>query len=83
MVQTPLGPVIAHNCTQATAHDLLREALRALPEAVLHVHDEVVCETDDPERATAEMKAVMTTPPAWAAGLPLAISIKTMARYGK
>ncbi len=62
---------------------LLREALRALPEAVLHVHDEVVCETDDPARTTAEMTRVMTTPPDWAAGLPLGIEIKTMMRYGK
>jgi hypothetical protein len=29
------------------------------------------------------MKRVMTNPPAWAAGLPLGIGIKTMGRYGK
>jgi DNA polymerase len=79
-----LWPGLAcENVVQATAHDLLREALRALPEAVLHVHDEVVCETDDPARTTAEMTRVMTTPPSWAAGLPLGIEIKTMERYGK
>ena len=79
-----LWPGLAcENVVQATAHDLLREALRALPEAVLHVHDEVVCETDDPARTTAEMTRVMTTPPSWAAGLPLGIEIKTMMRYGK
>lgn len=79
-----LWPGLAcENVVQATAHCLLREALRALPEAVLHVHDEVVCETDDPARTTAEMTRVMTTPPDWAAGLPLGIEIKTMMRYGK
>jgi hypothetical protein len=29
------------------------------------------------------MKRVMTSPPEWAAGLPLGIGIKTMERYGK
>jgi len=79
-----LWPGLAcENVTQATAHDLLRGALRALPEAVLHVHDEVVCETTDPEGTTDLMRRVMTTPPEWAAGLPLDIGIKTMERYGK
>ncbi len=79
-----LWPGLAcENVTQATAHDLLRGALRALPEAVLHVHDEVVCETTDPEGTTELMRRVMTTPPEWAAGLPLDIGIKTMERYGK
>ncbi len=79
-----LWPGLAcENVTQATAHDLLRGALRALPEAVLHVHDEVVSETVDPEGTTELMRRVMTTPPEWAAGLPLDIGIKTMERYGK
>jgi len=79
-----LWPGLAcENVTQASAHDLLRGALRALPEAVLHVHDEVVCETADPEGTTELMRRVMTTPPEWAAGLPLDIGIKTMERYGK
>ena len=79
-----LWPGLAcENVVQATAHCLLREALRQLPEAVLHVHDEVVCETDNAERTTELMKRVMQSPPAWAAGLPLAIGIKTMERYGK
>ena len=79
-----LWPGLAcENVVQATAHCLLREALRELPDAVLHVHDEIVCETDDAARTTETMKRVMRTPPAWAAGLPLEIGIKTMLRYGK
>ena len=79
-----LWPGLAcENVVQATAHCLLRESLRQLPEAVLHVHDEVVCETDDADRTTELMKRVMKSPPAWAAGMPLDIGIKTMERYGK
>jgi DNA polymerase len=83
-----LWPGLAcENVTQAAAHDILRHALRELEregeDVVLHVHDEIVCETSDPARTTELMKRVMTNPPAWAAGLPLGIGIKTMERYGK
>ena len=82
MVMTALGPVLAHNCTQAVANDLLRETLRQIKDCVLHVHDEVVCEVKDVGYA-AEIERIMTTPPAWATGLPLAVEIKTMLRYSK
>jgi DNA polymerase len=83
-----LWPGLAcENVTQAAAHDILRHALRELEregeDVVLHVHDEIVCETSDPARTTELMKRVMTNPPAWAAGLPLGIGIKTMTVYGK
>lgn len=71
------------NVTQATAHDLLREALRRLDDVVLHVHDEIVLETDRPEEALEELQKVMTTPPTWAAGLPLDAEASIMERYGK
>jgi DNA polymerase len=83
-----LWPGLAcENVTQAAAHDILRYALRELERegegVVLHVHDEIVCETGDPARTTELMKRVMTNPPEWAAGLPLGIGIKTMTVYGK
>jgi len=71
------------NVTQATAHDLLREALRRLSDVVLHVHDEIVLESDRPEEAKAELERIMTTPPAWAEGLPLEVEATIMGRYGK
>jgi DNA polymerase len=71
------------NVTQATAHDLLREALRRLPDVVLHVHDEIVMESDRPEEAKELLEEVMTTPPAWAEGLPLEVEATIMGRYGK
>jgi DNA polymerase len=71
------------NITQATAADILRHALREIPDVVLHIHDEVVVETDQPDAALEHMQRVMSTPPAWAAGLPLAAEASVMARYGK
>jgi DNA polymerase len=75
------------NITQATANDLLRHSLREFDklgfETVLHVHDEAVIETDNPEEVKAEMKRIMCTPPEWATGLPLDAGINIMTRYGK
>jgi len=70
------------NITQAVANDLLRNALRQLDDVVLHVHDEIVLETADPD-APNTLKQVMCTPPDWAAGLPLSAEVETMNRYGK
>jgi DNA polymerase len=70
------------NVTQAVANDLLRHALRQLDDVVLHVHDEIVLETADPN-AAEELKRVMCTAPAWADGLPLNAEVETMKRYGK
>lgn len=73
------------NVTQATANDLLRVALRRIPNVVLHVHDEVVveCPEAEGERVAAEVERVMCEPPEWATGLPLAAEVKIMKRYGK
>ena len=73
------------NITQATANDLLRVALRRIPDVVLHCHDEVVveCPEADGARVAAEVERVMCEPPAWAAGLPLGAEVKIMMRYGK
>ena len=70
------------NVTQAVANDLLRHALRQLDDVVLHVHDEIVLETADPE-AAENLKRVMCTAPEWADGLPLNAEVETMKRYGK
>ncbi len=71
------------NITQATANDLLRHTLRQLDDVVLHVHDEVVIETDRPEEMAVRLKEVMCTPPPWAKGLPLDAEVAIMSRYGK
>jgi DNA polymerase len=75
------------NITQAIAADILREALAKLERdgVTAHVHDEIILEvkTEDAARAEAAMRLVMTTPPAWCEGLPLAVEIRRMQRYGK
>jgi DNA polymerase len=77
------GGLACENVTQASAHDILRAALRQCDGVVAHVHDEIVIETAEPERVRAELERIMVTPPAWAVGLPLAVEAKIMARYGK
>lgn len=71
----------AENICQAVANDLLRYSLRQVDDVVLTVHDEIVIETASPD--VDALRQVMCTPPAWASGLPLAVDIKVMSRYGK
>ena len=71
------------NVTQAAAHDILRHSLRQLDGVVLHVHDEIVveCPAHEAEAVAAHIHQIMCTPPAWAAGLPLAAEGVTTTRY--
>jgi DNA polymerase bacteriophage-type len=71
--------VAVENVTQAVAHDVLRESLRAMDvqgiSVIAHIHDEVVvecsaCAADD---VGLRMREIMTAPPGWADGLPLAV----------
>ena len=71
----------AENICQAVANDLLRYSLRQVEDVVLTVHDEIVIETASPD--VDALRQVMCTPPDWASGLPLAVDIKVMSRYGK
>ncbi len=71
------------NITQAVANDLLRHSLRLIDDVILHVHDEIVVETDKPDEVLQQMSDVMCTPPDWAKGLPLSIESSVMLRYGK
>jgi DNA polymerase len=71
------------NITQAIAHDLLRHSLRQLSDTVLHVHDEIVLESKNPEADAIELNEIMCTAPDWAQGLPLKAGVKIMTRYGK
>jgi len=85
------GGILCENVTQATAAALLRWSLRTLfadgwGDCVIgHIHDEPILEVAeaDLEDAKAELEAVLSSGPAWAAGLPLACEIKSGLAYGK
>ena len=69
------GPKFVENIVQATARDLLVEAMRRLShkgyKIVMHIHDEVVLEVPDEVSSVAEVCAIMAETPLWAVGLIL------------
>ena len=66
---------LTENITQATARDLLAEAMRRMELAGLgivgHVHDEVILEVPRGQYTVDDVCAIMNQNPAWADGLPL------------
>jgi DNA polymerase len=71
--------VAVENITQAVAHDVLRHSMRLMDaegiKLVAHIHDQIIaecfaCNADD---VGLRMVDIMTTPPPWAEGLPLAV----------
>lgn len=81
--QDTYGGRLTENVTQATARDLLAEALILLEQAgvpvVAHVHDEVVAETEE----KGKVVRLMTKNPKWADGLPLNAEGFVTERYRK
>lgn len=82
------GGSLAENVTQAVSRDLLADAMLRLDAAefdiVLHVHDEVVCESSDPTDASLEvMVDIMEQLPPWAYGLPIEAAGFCARRYQK
>lgn len=69
------GPIIAHNCVQATARDVLREAMFSLTEKGwdirAHVHDECICTEPIGGKTVEQMCEAMCPDIPWAQGLPL------------
>jgi DNA polymerase len=67
---------LTENITQATARDLLAEAMwrmeRAGLDIVGHVHDEVILEVPEGSISVDEVCGIMNRNPKWADGLPLA-----------
>lgn len=83
------GGSLLENINQGLCRDLLAEAMLRLDAAgfsvALHVHDEIVCETDE---LTAGPDAIVMTQvvgevPSWAKDFPVAVKCKARARYGK
>ena len=70
------GGKLVENIVQAVARDLLVHGIGLVAQAghkiVMHVHDEIVIdEPEDSDFTIADACQLMTTPPDWAAGLPL------------
>ncbi len=69
------GAKLTENIVQATARDLLAQAMLRLRaagyEIVMHVHDEAVCEVPEGESSVEEVCRIMSEVPSWADGLPL------------
>ena len=69
------GPMVVHNCVQATARDCLRDAMVNLADAGFdiraHIHDEVIVTEPKDGRSVEEVSAVMGRDLPWAPGLPL------------
>lgn len=66
---------LVENITQATARDLLAEAMWRMEQAGLsivgHVHDEVILEVPEKSVTVDEVCEIMNKNPEWADGLPL------------
>jgi len=80
------GGKLTENIVQAVARDLLAHALMEAHglglDIVMHVHDEIVCETGAPEETNKALAfALAGNPPAWAEGLPLACDTEVMGYY--
>ena len=84
------GPVIVHNCTQATCAVLLRELLADLvldmnAPVVGHTHDEALLEVpiEEAEQWKKRLNKAMVKSTSWAEGLPLDSDIWVGPRYRK
>jgi DNA polymerase len=74
------GGALMENVVQGVARDLLAQAMVRLSnrgyEICLHIHDEIVAEVAEDFGSAEEFARLMTTPPAWAEGWPLAVKTR-------
>ena len=83
------GGKLVENITQAVARDVLAvaklEAYEGLGpyDAIMSVHDELVCEVDGDEGSLEEYERLMCNMPAWADGCPIDAEAERYGRYRK
>lgn len=81
------GLKLVENIVQATARDLLAQAMLRLRnkgfEIVMHIHDEAVLEVPEGVSGVEEICQIMSEQPDWAAGLPLRADGYACAFYKK
>ena len=80
------GGKFLENISQSTARDVLYDSMPRAEAAgfpiVLHVHDELVTETDQ-DKTADELASIMSAGEAWTEGLPLAAAGFESLRYKK
>lgn len=85
--QWTYGGKLCENVVQATARDLLAEAMVEADDRgwnpVMTVHDELVVETDPGVLTPHDLEEVMSYVPAWATGCPVAAEAWQGERYRK
>lgn len=87
--QYTYGGKLAENITQALCRDLLAVALVRVDKEpgwniILHIHDEVVCETPNTaEYSVSKLESMMCELPSWAKGFPLVAEGAELKRYAK
>jgi DNA polymerase len=81
------GGLWTENVVSGIARDILAEGMQRLEAAgykiVLHVHDEIVAEALDGFGSVEKFVGILTTPPAWAEGLPLAAKGRNGPRFAE
>ena len=77
------GPVLAHNCTQAVARDILANAMLKYDDIVLHVHDEPVREVPIGSVDINQFAQEICDLPLWADGCPIDAEGFLTKRYKK
>jgi len=85
--QVLIGSSVFQSVVQATARDILVEAMKNLEkmgyDVIMTVHDEVVIEVPDDWDNTAEIEQIMTTAPEWAKEIPLEVEGYISKNYKK
>lgn len=86
--QDTYGGMLVENITQATARDLMADAMLRCHEegtydVILSVHDELIAECDEDKGSVEDFEAVMAHVPDWADGCPVAAEGWTGYRYKK
>lgn len=83
------GPHIVENLCQGMARDIFAHHMKLLHDAGYdiqwHVHDEVILlvDEDKADEAVADVERIMSIPPAWMPGIPLAAEAKISKVYTK
>lgn len=86
--QDTYGGMLVENITQATARDLMADAMlrcheQGMYEVILSVHDELIAECDEDEGDVKDFEAAMAHTEEWADGCPVAAEGWTGYRYKK